>query len=613
MRLFASALFIIICFLNIKVKAQDAEIKPFIEAWSIADTSQTRKYIEICRLSSLRNDVTKQRIIKKLYAYIDKHPNKRLLVRLMLFDEPWWKSCVKGDGTGGRPTINKAVRLARQENDEQLISDVYAAYAEFCTRVSLNEEYLFYSAKALEMQRKIGAVHFPFFGSGLFNMCKALYITKDYKQSLQYGLECYKYDGKRGAYIFLLDLIGANYKKLRLYDSSLYYYRLLVNTIQLEISKGNNNDFFQKWLVIASGNIGENLVLKKNYEQGMPLLQEYAIKSEQTDDRLNVILANNALANGYFARHQYSLALSCWKKAYSMSTDLNNPDGNNQEYAAKAAVGIAGIYKTTGAIDSAFLYTNLFHLYTDSLNAFVSRSNLRAVKAKMAFDEMQNDLEKANSAIKQERMTRNFILAGILLLVVIALLLYNRKRLKEKYEAEILKRKHQAAEQEMKLAKEEIDTFARHIVEKNNLIKALQFELASDASGINRADECVIESLTKYILVTDEEWEKFRKEFVLAYPGFFSALTICIEKITPAEVRLSALIYLQLDNYQIANTLGISKESVTRSKRRLKQRFNLSADANLEEYVCALIPTSPKLTYRKVTFFETTPDELLVN
>ncbi|HEY1202017.1 MAG TPA: LuxR C-terminal-related transcriptional regulator [Niastella sp.] len=43
--------------------------------------------------------------------------------------------------------------------------------------------------------------------------------------------------------------------------------------------------------------------------------------------------------------------------------------------------------------------------------------------------------------------------------------------------------------------------------------------------------------------------------------------------------------YLDLSNQQIANTLGISKDSVTRGKRRLKQRLNLQSDDVLEVYI----------------------------
>ncbi|MCH5682811.1 hypothetical protein LWM68_00030 [Niabella sp. W65] len=66
---------------------------------------------------------------------------------------------------------------------------------------------------------------------------------------------------------------------------------------------------------------------------------------------------------------------------------------------------------------------------------------------------------------------------------------------------------------------------------------------------------------------------------------FFQQLRERCEGLTPAMERLAALIFLQLNNYQIANALGIGKESVARSKRRLRTILKLAADESLEDHV----------------------------
>ena len=218
MRLFLF-LFTVLLFLCAGVKAQDADIKPLIKAWTISDTSQTRKYLESAQALKQQPAAVRNQIMQKMHEYLDKHPNLRLQVRIMLFEEPWWAVCVDDDpgGEAGIPLIKKAVQLAVWVNDEQLLSDVYSAYAEHCTRISWNEDYVLYSTKALELQDRIGTEHFPYIESRWFDMCKALYATKDYRQSLQYGLQILARDSKN---VFTLDLVGACYKKMGLYDSS---------------------------------------------------------------------------------------------------------------------------------------------------------------------------------------------------------------------------------------------------------------------------------------------------------------------------------------------------------------------------------------------------------
>jgi DNA-binding CsgD family transcriptional regulator len=58
--------------------------------------------------------------------------------------------------------------------------------------------------------------------------------------------------------------------------------------------------------------------------------------------------------------------------------------------------------------------------------------------------------------------------------------------------------------------------------------------------------------------------------------------------ITPAEQRTAALTRLQLSPRQIASMLGISVDSVHKSRQRLRKRFNLGTEANLEEVVTGL-------------------------
>lgn len=579
MRLFLF-LIVLLSLLNTGVKAQNVDIMPLISAWKISDTSQTRKYLESVHLYNSQPEAVRKMVIQKMHAYLDKHANARLRVRLMLYEEPWWIVCANNvpGAEAGIPLITEAVQLASQENDEQLLSEVYSAYAEHCTRIAWIEDYLFYSTKALEMQQRIGAERFPDISNRWFDMCKALYATKEYRLSLHYGLKVFSVKPKD---VFVLDLVGACYKKLGLYDSSLRYYKELAGIMQPDVG-GTADPFKEKWLIIANGDIGENLALQKKYDQALPMLLEYAEKSGRVVDEFNVALANNALANLYFARHQFALALGCWKITYAWAV---SKDEMNMEYAAKAAEGIAAAYSRLGRMDSAFLYSSLFHRHSDSLHAFTARSNLRATKAKIAFEDTQKALQSAKAVIRYQRLIRNFILGAIVLLAIIALLIYNRKLWRQKYKTAILERKRQIAEMESKSAKQQIALFTQQIIDKNNLINSLTEELSLQSDTVIAEKNTAFESLLQYTLLTHNEWEKFRLEFLRAYPDFFPALKKQLAQPTPAEERLAALIFLDFSNQQIANTLGIGKDSVARSKRRLKLRLNLGTDEALEAHI----------------------------
>jgi DNA-binding CsgD family transcriptional regulator len=62
-----------------------------------------------------------------------------------------------------------------------------------------------------------------------------------------------------------------------------------------------------------------------------------------------------------------------------------------------------------------------------------------------------------------------------------------------------------------------------------------------------------------------------------------------VTDITVAEQRMAALSRLHLSTREAASLLGISPNSVNKTKQRLRQRFNLPVDANIEEFIGNLV------------------------
>jgi hypothetical protein len=58
--------------------------------------------------------------------------------------------------------------------------------------------------------------------------------------------------------------------------------------------------------------------------------------------------------------------------------------------------------------------------------------------------------------------------------------------------------------------------------------------------------------------------------------------------ITPAELRLAALLQLKLETKNIAAMQGISTDAVRKSKSRLRQRLNITLEDGLEEFIYAI-------------------------
>ena len=568
------------------LKAQSEMIQPFISAWEIADTSQSRLAQGFYDVQHRKKDTAYYlEVIRQLQQYIADHPSKRLEARFILYQ-------TLGALEFGYPMdqvylnrMQKAIRLALDLGDDQLSAEIYSVYA----GISGPENYLLYNLKAYELQKKIGLQRFYFVYTRVFDLSRALYLNQDYRQSIRYGLEFLQikitdfdhYDPL--VYVFQLDILGACYKKLGQYDSATYYYKKMLDHVPGAIA---DNPVKQAlWLGIGEGNLGHILILKGRYDEARPLIESYLASSIASGDALNISMAHNFLGNIEYHRNQYDPALHHWRKAYFYSREAGSAD-----YAIQASEGIAGIFRLKGLTDSAWQYYELYHQYKDSLAVSMSQQHLSNLKARISFDELESSFNRAQAALQKEKTTRNGIMVGIACLALIVILLYNRRRLKQKLVWQTATQKQKEAELEIRNAREQIRDFKHHIVEKNNLIASLEAQI--NEQDQQQHQQVIALNLQQYTLLTDTEWEKFKLEFAKAYPDFLNIIRQKISQITPAEERLATLIFLQLNTYEIASSLGISKDSVLRSKRRLKQRLQLEEPVTVEEFLYNLLNSS---------------------
>lgn len=68
-------------------------------------------------------------------------------------------------------------------------------------------------------------------------------------------------------------------------------------------------------------------------------------------------------------------------------------------------------------------------------------------------------------------------------------------------------------------------------------------------------------------------------------PGYIQRLRTVNYELSEAEERLFLLLKLNLKRKEIAGILGISPDSVKKTRTRLRKRLILSANESLEDYI----------------------------
>ena len=572
------------CFVGTAIIAQQLSIADLLKTWGTTDVTQTEKYYSANEdLAKHPDEQVFSMKIDSLHAYFKHHTAPRLWIRSVMYEIEGNRKLRKPFQPVFRDKMERAITLAGLLNDRQLLSELYFLYADKYLNEN-PESQLFYMLKAIDIQGKVGFAHFPQVYLSFLAISRSMYRIMDYRRAINYGQECLQLMKTPATnmycYILVLDLMGSSYKKLEMADSTAYCYHQINQILDSKVYAQyvyKTNEFDPIWRGVVAGGLAQALFLKKDYRHAYPLLLQNLSSSTAYGQWNDAALAANTLAKINLIEHQYDSSLYYYKKAYhwrSVFDDLLN--------LIDASKGIAEVYRITQRYDSAYSYLEQYHLFQDSLLTQMNKCNLSTLKAQVEFGNMEASLTKAQITIDRQRWIQNTILACIAIIGAISLLLYNRYRLKKDFTQQLRERKDKSIAAQMMHAKEQIAAFAAHIKEKDALIEQLQHpnpQNKQEALAIN-------DRLRQYTLMTDEQWVKFKGEFIKAYPNFYARLyKVLCHTMTASEERLTALMYLRLSNGEIAGTLGISKDSVARSKRRLSQRITLPADMTLENFL----------------------------
>lgn len=132
---------------------------------------------------------------------------------------------------------------------------------------------------------------------------------------------------------------------------------------------------------------------------------------------------------------------------------------------------------------------------------------------------------------------------------------------------------------QLELKQQNISNLLTERIALNSRIEELNHMLA------DRSPETKHCGIFQTILLDKEDEQRFRKNFNDLHPGFINRLRHDYPDLTSGNELLCMLIALNRRNEEIALALGISRESVATSRYRLRNRFNLSKDIDLNKFI----------------------------
>ncbi len=413
----------------------------------------------------------------------------------------------------------------------------------------------------------------------LYAAAHNFYRFNDYEKAIEIGKLVKPSFQEFSTTTLTYNLIGLGYLKNNQFDSARYWFKKTLD-IQLEHASDNKPP---EWQGILNGNIGYSWFLQKEYEKAIPFLMEGISLCTEHKIWDNVASFSCYLADIYLQKGNTAKANELLQNAKAVAPK------NDDDNFYKLYSGLTNYYRKIGNAAQTLAYQDSMLFYKDKIA--IDRNANKKITAEFNFELEKRKQDEAllQSETNKQKWVRNFIIGGLFGIMLLGLLYYNRQRIRHLYKQEQLLNEKLVAEEELHIASVQLDDFTKSLKTKNALIEKFTGEIeklqALPCNIVTPEQTETLNQIRESAILTDDDWDGFRKSFEKVHSGFLERLKIALPDLSPAETRFMALAKLNLSNKEMASMLGVSVDAMRTTRYRLRKKLNLSEEGSIEELI----------------------------
>lgn len=228
--------------------------------------------------------------------------------------------------------------------------------------------------------------------------------------------------------------------------------------------------------------------------------------------------------------------------------------------------------------------------YDHLLKEYEMEKQLRGLQVQKKFEVLELNYENEKglrqiAILEKEKAQTQFRYTVAILITLFTILLALFIHVITKRNAKIRERELTL---ELEHKKRELASYAINFVQKNTLFGELKERINElhKSMGPESAKEIKqIKSLIEDNYRADKEWENFKLRFEEVHGDFFTKLNTKFPDLGNAEVKLCALLRLNLNLKESSHVLGISPDSVKTARHRLRKKLGLNTEDNLVQFL----------------------------
>ncbi|MFD0766801.1 tetratricopeptide repeat protein [Mucilaginibacter lutimaris] len=393
----------------------------------------------------------------------------------------------------------------------------------------------------------------------------------------------------------ILGNIGHLYEKSKQYDSAFYYQNLALKNF----TKANYKQGAAK-IYENLGSIYEDLAKYDsayvNFNRSLRLYQE-----EHND--IGTIEVINNLGDILRKTGKYAESIVESRKAMAMAQQTGNV-----YQLASCSKDLGKAYELMNRMDSAYHYAELSRKYSLEVYSKDGVNQTAFLQVLYDINKKSDEINRLNNIRKINRIITVAVVVVVVLLVILALVIFSRQRFKIKDQLALAKQKEaehelmqlelknqhleeESLKQQLDVKSRELSTHTLNLIKNNQFLEHLRGSLQAMVKDDKRDQKKQMQQLIMQINESfnhEQHWKEFTTAFEQVHQQFFDNIKKYSSELTSADMRLIALLRINLDSNDIATLLGISTDSLRVSRYRLRKKLNIPQGDNLTAFIQAL-------------------------
>ncbi len=390
--------------------------------------------------------------------------------------------------------------------------------------------------------------------------------------------------------------LGRAYENSGNFDSALFYQN---RALFIRDSLGE-----QRGVASSQLQLGRLFVRMGQYQKAKELLFSSRDNFKAISEKTGVCLAQLELGFAMGHSKEFESAFKVLEQTADLAKELENPVLKSQYYNT-----LASVYALNGDYESAFEFVSLHNQIDDSINEANKEKIIKELEVKFQTERKDNEirlLKSRNRIQAKNNLILSISIAALLIILALTIILFRMKgrgllRQKKLLEQEkiIMDQQDKIRNKEQQLLKEQLESKNRELASKalemlriNETIDSIMEKLESlrndhrENEGLAKSIHIVLNELEGRL--KNNSWNEFDHIFKNIHTDFYDKLLKICPELSSSEIKIAALLRLNLTTKEIAAITFKSEAGIKSSRYRLRKKLGLNSDDSLVPYLIQL-------------------------